>query len=83
MRTFLMAGLLAMAVGCGGSMVQEEEPDLTSQEAPLPDCSTNTIVTTYYSDAGKSSVIGERGCDCGFWISWGRTSSFYDRYNSC
>ncbi|WP_301340368.1 hypothetical protein [Corallococcus exercitus] len=38
MRTFLLGGLLSLAVGCGGPMEQEKAPDLASLEAPLPDC---------------------------------------------
>ncbi|NNB85649.1 hypothetical protein HJC10_26585 [Corallococcus exiguus] len=82
MRTFLIGGLLAMAVGCGGPMEQEEEPNLTSQEAPLPDCATSpTNIRTYYD--ANNWVIGERGCDCGDWIHWGQISSIYDIRTSC
>ncbi|MBN8232131.1 hypothetical protein JYK02_31905 [Corallococcus macrosporus] len=69
MRTFLIGGLLALAVGCGGPMEQEEAPDLASQEAPLPDCASSvTSVRTYYN-AARTTIIGERGCDCGYWLS--------------
>ncbi|WP_375744645.1 hypothetical protein NR800_07430 [Corallococcus interemptor] len=83
MRTFLIGGLMAMAVGCGGPLEQEEASNLATQEAPLPDCSNSaTSVRTYY-DATGTTVIGERGCDCGFWINWGQISSVYDLRTSC
>jgi hypothetical protein len=83
MRTFLIGGLLAMAVGCGGPMEQDEEPNLASQESPIPNCANaQTSLTTYY-DASYSTVIGERGCDCGAYISWGRTSVYREIRNEC
>ncbi|QSQ23378.1 hypothetical protein JY651_51335 [Pyxidicoccus parkwayensis] len=76
----LMAGMLM--VGCGGTEgTQVEEDHLATSEDPIPDCTNVYSMTTYYSDAAKTNVVGERGCDCGAWIRWGSTSGYYDLYS--
>ncbi|NOK19762.1 hypothetical protein [Corallococcus carmarthensis] len=83
MRTFLIGGLLAMAVGCGGPMELEEGSDLASQESALPDCLNTDNMITYYNNASHSIIVGQRGCYCGNWVSWGQTSSTYWENTSC
>jgi hypothetical protein len=36
------------------------------------------VITTYYTDAGKTTAVGQRGtdCDCND-ISWGVTTPYY------
>jgi hypothetical protein len=84
MRTFLIGGLLVMAVGCGGPMEQqEEESNLASQESPLPNClNLPTSVVTYYN-ASLTKVIGERGCKCETYVNWGKTSDYHNINNKC
>jgi hypothetical protein len=80
MRVSIFGGLLAtalMVAGCGAPVEQEEGADLSTQEAPLPDCSTSgETLYTYYSDASYTNMIGQRGCSCGMWMSWGTTSTY-------
>ncbi|RKH69000.1 hypothetical protein [Corallococcus llansteffanensis] len=84
MRTFLIGGLLAMAVGCGGPMEQEEEEsNLASQESPLPNCTNLPTSVTRYYHASMTKVIGERGCSCGTYINWGTTSIYHNTRNNC
>ncbi|MCE9670553.1 hypothetical protein LY474_22365 [Myxococcus stipitatus] len=62
----------------------EQEEELTSQEAPIPDCSNSPdTLVVYYQDASFSLVIGERGCSCGSWVSWGRTSTYRENAFYC
>jgi hypothetical protein len=80
MRVSVFGGLLVtalMVVGCGGPVEQEEGANLSTQEAPLPDCSTGDTLTTYYSDATYTNEVGQRGCECGLWTKWGTTSTYY------
>ena len=85
MRTFLIGGLLALAVGCGGPMEQENEPNLATQEAPLPDCSNepNANLYRYYSDATHTQLIGEWGCYCGGLFVWGSRSVYSEYIQEC
>lgn len=80
MRASIFGGLLATAllvVGCGAPTEQDEGAELSTQEAPLPDCSSSgDTLYTYYSDATYTTVIGARGCSCGWWVSWGKTSTY-------
>ncbi|WNG44177.1 hypothetical protein F0U60_08720 [Archangium minus] len=81
MRASIIGGLLAtalMAVGCGAPMEQEEEGvQLSTQEAAFPDCSgSSDSLIVYYSDASYTTEIGARGCSCGLWASWGKTSTY-------
>ena len=83
--SILGGGLLAtalMLVGCGAPLEEEEGPELATQEATIPDCSTSPdSLYTYYSDATYLIQIGARGCWCGTWNSWGGTS-IYRQYTS-
>ncbi|NOK11107.1 hypothetical protein [Corallococcus exercitus] len=83
MRAFLIGGLLAMAVGCGGAMEQEEESNLASQESALPDCMNTDNMITYFNDANHSIIVGQRGCYCGSWVNWGQVSTSYWENTSC
>ncbi|NOK15450.1 hypothetical protein [Corallococcus carmarthensis] len=87
MRASIVGGLAAMAlmaVGCGAPVEQEEGPDLASQEATIPDCSGSPdSLIMYFKDASYSEQIGGRGCHCGWWESWGRTSTFQQYINEC
>ncbi|NTX17332.1 hypothetical protein HUA74_39495 [Myxococcus sp. CA051A] len=85
MRTFLIGGLLAMAVGCGGPMEQEQEEEstLASEESPLPNCTNLPTSVTRYYNASLTAVIGERGCSCGSYVNWGRTSKYYNVRDNC
>jgi hypothetical protein len=84
-RNLIGSGLLAVGMllaGCGGTPVDETQvDDLGVREDAIPDCSGQDYEYTYYSDAAKTTVIGSRGCSCGVWGSWGRTSSYYDYYS--
>ncbi|MFY2560970.1 hypothetical protein ACN469_25435 [Corallococcus terminator] len=77
---FISGALLAaglMMVGCGGPVVEDTEAqDLTSYEAPLPNCDGLNYEYTYYSDATYTTVVGGRGCDCSFWSAWGKITAF-------
>ncbi|WNG33699.1 hypothetical protein F0U61_08700 [Archangium violaceum] len=87
MRASIIGGLLAtalMAVGCGAPMEEEEGVQLSTQEAAIPDCSGSAdSLRTYYSDASYTTKIGARGCSCGLWVSWGRTSSYHQFISDC
>lgn len=87
MRASISGGLLTMAlmaVGCGAPIEQEEGPDLSTQEAPIPDCSGSPdSLVTYWSDATYTVQIGGRGCHCGWWESWGRTSAYKQYVYEC
>jgi hypothetical protein len=87
MRAKIFGGLLAMsmmAVGCGTPVEQEEESHLATQEAPIPDCSGSPdSLITYWKDATYSEQIGGRGCHCGWWESWGKTSPYQQNINEC
>lgn len=84
-KRFIAGALLSvgmMMTGCGGAGVETAEPtDLTSREDALPDCRGQDYEYTYYSDPGKTNVVGSRGCSCGAWFRWGTTSSYYDYYS--
>lgn len=87
MRASIVGGLLAtalMVVGCGAPMEEEEGTNLATQEAAIPDCSGSPdYLTTYYSDANYTTQIGARGCSCGWWVSWGRTSAYTQYSTEC
>ena len=80
MRASIIGGLMAtalMVVGCGAPMEPEESSELSTQEAPLPDCANSgDTLYTYYSDSTYTTEIGGRGCSCGYWVSWGKTSTY-------
>jgi hypothetical protein len=82
MRNIMMGCLVAMAVGCGGSMV---DPELASQEATLPDCSNepNANLRRYYNDAAHTQLIGESGCYCGGLFYWGYKSIYQEYIQEC
>ncbi|HZI11190.1 MAG TPA: hypothetical protein VE153_12440 [Myxococcus sp.] len=81
----LAAGMLL--AGCGGAAPVAEEPQeqLVSQEEALPDCTGKNYENEYYSDASYTTLIGSRGCSCGAYFSWGRTSTYrlYYDYGAC
>ena len=86
MRLSIVGGLLAttLMVGCGAPMEPEEGTELSTQEAALPDCSTSgETLYTYYRDASYTEMIGQRGCSCGFWTSWGTTSTYRQYTPEC
>jgi hypothetical protein len=87
MRASIFGGLLTMAlvaVGCGAPTEQEEESTLATQEAAIPDCSSSPdFLTTYWKDATYSEQIGGRGCHCGWWESWGKTSVYTQVISDC
>ncbi|MFP2904388.1 hypothetical protein ACLESD_04900 [Pyxidicoccus sp. 3LFB2] len=87
MRASIFGGLLAtalMAVGCGAPMEQEEESHLSSQEAPIPDCSNSPdSLINFYSDPGYTNQVGARGCYCGSWVSWGYMSTYRQNVWEC
>jgi hypothetical protein len=86
MRASIFGGLLATAllVGCGAPMEQEEESDFSTQEAPIPDCSSSPdSLNNYYSDPSYTNLIGQRGCWCGSWTSWGKTSTYSQFISEC
>ncbi|WP_375769232.1 hypothetical protein NR798_47445 [Archangium gephyra] len=86
MRLSVLGGLLATAlmVGCGAPMEQEEGTELSTQEAQLPDCSTTgDTLRSYYRDASYTDLIGQRGCSCGMWMSWGTTSVYNQLTPEC
>lgn len=37
----------------------------------------------YFKDATYSEQIGGRGCYCGSWNSWGRSSAFQQYLDAC
>ncbi|WP_223645352.1 hypothetical protein [Corallococcus sp. EGB] len=85
MRASIVCGLVATAlmVGCGAPVEQEEEPQLGTQESPIPDCSGYHDAINYYSDAAHTTLIGIKGCYCGSWSTWGRTSAFSEPNLDC
>ncbi|MFY2563648.1 hypothetical protein ACN469_39000 [Corallococcus terminator] len=87
MRNFVVGSLLATAltaVGCGGSLEQEESPDLASQQAALPDCqSSGDDLRNYYSDASMTNLVGQFGCHCGGLYWWGVSSQHLDHLLAC
>ena len=87
MRASIFGGLVTMAlmaVGCGAPIEQEEKSNLTTQEAPIPDCSNSPdSLVTFWSDATYSEQIGGRGCHCGWWENWGKTSSYRQNLYEC
>ena len=63
---------------------QEQGADLATQQAPIPDCSGSPdSLTTYWSDSTYSVQIGGRGCHCGSWESWGKTSVYSQFVSDC
>lgn len=81
----VLATMAVMAVGCGAPVEpQEENSNLATQSAPIPDCSgsPDTLIT-YWSDATYTVQIGGRGCYCGSWESWGKTSIYSQHVNDC
>ncbi|RYZ40013.1 MAG: hypothetical protein EOO71_17685 [Myxococcaceae bacterium] len=85
MRTMIFGGLMAMAVGCGGITEPEAEIDLTSQKAPLPDCSSipNSDLRNYYSNAAHTELVGQWGCYCGGLYVWGKSTTFMEYIQEC
>lgn len=69
--------LLALALLAGAFTLGVPE---TAQALP-----SNEVTTTYYSDASKTDVVGERILLCsGGWISWGIKTSYATQYSvSC
>ncbi|MET0406062.1 MAG: hypothetical protein ABW123_26835 [Cystobacter sp.] len=66
-----------MVVGCGAPLEEtEQESALEVREDAIPDCSVGGAYTAYYSDATQSVLVGERGCYCNSWVSWGKTTAF-------
>ncbi|MFP2926680.1 hypothetical protein ACLESO_16025 [Pyxidicoccus sp. 3LG] len=84
-RNFIASTLVAagmMLAGCGGVEPETGEPvDLATSEDALPDCTGQDYAYTYYSDPGKTNMVGERGCSCGYWFQWGTRTSNYDFYS--
>ncbi len=85
-RNLIGSGLLAVGMllaGCGGAPVDEatQFDELSTREDALPDCTGQDYSYEYYSDATKTTLVGERGCSCGAWFRWGTTSSYYDYYS--
>jgi hypothetical protein len=85
MRASIVCGLLATAlmVGCGAPVEQEEETLVSTQEALIPDCNGLHDAINYYSDAARTNLIGIRGCYCGSWSSWGKTSVYSEPNWDC
>jgi hypothetical protein len=76
----LAAGMLM--VGCGGATIETIEQDhLATSEDAAKDCSGQNYEFTYYSDATKTTVVGERSCDCSNWVRWGTTTAYYDLWS--
>lgn len=76
----LAAGMLLS--GCGGAAPVEEAQDaLVSREDEAPNCNGLSYETFYYSDASHTTQVGGRGCECGYFYSWGRTSSFSQHFD--
>ncbi len=84
-RTHLGSALLAaglLLAGCGGGAPVDEEQDaLVSREDEAPNCEGLSYETNYYSDATYTTLVGSRGCDCGYFFYWGKTSSFRQHYD--
>lgn len=77
---------MSLTVGCGGEVADEtpQEPSsLETRQDAIPDCSTGDSYTLYFSDATYSQQIGLRGCYCGAWASWGRTSVYTQHFDEC
>lgn len=92
MKNAMWAASLSLAmglmVGCGGSVEDEatQEPspsNLQTREDAIPDCAGETYYTAYFSDATYSTQIGGRGCYCGSWSVWGRTSAYSQYSTEC
>jgi hypothetical protein len=84
MRNVMLGGLFALAVGCGGPL-EQEDVNLATQEAPLPDCSNepNANLHRYYNDAAHTQLIGEFGCYCGGLYYWGGRSVYSEYIQEC
>jgi hypothetical protein len=73
---------MGLMMGCGGGIADEsmqqspESSELASREDALPDCSNGGSYTAFFSDASYTNEIGGRGCSCGAYVSWGKTSTF-------
>ncbi|WNG14545.1 hypothetical protein [Cystobacter fuscus] len=67
-----------MMVGCGGAVAEtEQEATLETREDAIPDCSASgATYNIYYSDATYTTQVGGRGCDCGFYGYWGKSTTF-------
>lgn len=77
---------MGLSVGCGGTMADEapqEASNLQTREDAIPDCAGETSYTMYFSDAAHTMQIGGRGCYCGSWGSWGKTSSYSEYLYEC
>ncbi|WP_224368912.1 hypothetical protein [Hyalangium versicolor] len=77
---------MGLIVGCGGGVADEttqEASNLETREDAIPDCSSGDSYTAYYSDASYTTEIGGRGCQCGFWVSWGKTSTYRQYFSEC
>ena len=76
----LVAGMLM--AGCGGTeMEQVEQDNLATSEDAIKDCTGQNYEFIYYSDATKTTVVGERSCDCSIWVRWGTTTAYYDAWS--
>lgn len=76
----LVAGMLL--AGCGGATAEPVEPDnLGTSEDALPTCTGQNYEFTYYSDATRTTIVGERGCDCTYYARWGITTAYFDSWS--
>jgi hypothetical protein len=84
-RHFIGSALLVtgmLMAGCGGTGPEPVEQDpLATSEDPLPNCAGQNYEFTYYSDATKTTIVGERGCDCNYYARWGITTAYYDSWS--
>jgi hypothetical protein len=77
---------MGLTVGCGGGVADEASPEqsnLQTREDAIPDCSLGDNYTMYFSDATYTTQIGGRGCYCGGWSSWGKTSYYSQHLYEC
>ncbi|HEX3555275.1 MAG TPA: DUF6289 family protein [Thermoanaerobaculia bacterium] len=73
--------LLAIVLVVLGSVLGLLAPADVAQSAV---CAFRPIVRTYYSDASHTTVVGQRGTDCGCNpIFWGVTSAFVTSQSLC
>jgi hypothetical protein len=81
-----MSLAMGLLVGCGGTVAEEatqESSNLATREDAIPDCQGETYYTMYFSDSTYTTQIGGRGCYCGSWNSWGRTSTYTNYLTEC
>ncbi|MEA2605232.1 MAG: hypothetical protein QOF89_6224 [Acidobacteriota bacterium] len=73
--------LLAIVLVVLGSVLGLLSPVHVAQSAI---CAFRPIQRTYYSDGSHTTVVGQRGLDCGCNdISWGVTSAFVTSQTLC